>query len=101
MRIAVVTIALNETRHVRRWAASAQDADMLIIGDTGSEDDTVEVAIDAGVIVHHLSVLPWRFDDARNAGAAQHALTIKTRPFDYMTEAAAWNDERLRSFLEV
>lgn len=35
------------------------------------------------------------------AGAAARALRITQRPYDYMTEAKAWNDEHLKSLLEV
>jgi glycosyltransferase involved in cell wall biosynthesis len=67
MKIAVVSIALNEEQFVKRWAESAVEADYRIIGDTGSTDKTVKVAKAAGVTVHNISVKPWRFDDARNA----------------------------------
>lgn len=67
MRIAVYTIAKNEAQFVEKWAASAADADVLLIADTGSTDDTVEIAADIGVDVSSICVTPWRFDDARNA----------------------------------
>lgn len=67
MKIAVATIAKDEEHHVPRWAASAADADILVVGDTGSTDATIEAALDAGVVTHRLSVRPWRFDTARNA----------------------------------
>ena len=66
MKIAVVSIAKNEAKHVKRWADSARDADMMVILDTGSEDDTVALAKEAGVTVHHHVFNPWRFDVARN-----------------------------------
>jgi hypothetical protein len=40
LKIAVYTIALNESAHVERWANSAADADYRIVADTGSTDDT-------------------------------------------------------------
>lgn len=64
------TIALNEEAHVERWAHSAADADYRIVADTGSTDGTVERLGHAGVLVHRISVRPWRFDDARNAAMA-------------------------------
>lgn len=67
MKIAVATIAKNESQFVERWARSAQDADLLIIGDTGSTDDTRERAAVHGVSTVDLTIDPWRFDDARNA----------------------------------
>lgn len=67
MKIAVYTIAKNEEQFVTSWYESAKDADYLLIADTGSTDDTVAKARDLGIIVHEVSVVPWRFDDARNA----------------------------------
>jgi hypothetical protein len=67
MRIAVVTICKDEARFVERWAESAAEADLLVLGDTGSVDDTVDLAVDLGVTVHELAVRPWRFDVARTA----------------------------------
>ena len=65
-KIAVYTIALNEEKHVRRWYESAKDADLVLIADTGSTDDTVSLAKSLGIEVHKISVRPWRFDVARN-----------------------------------
>lgn len=70
LKIAVYAIALNEAQHVDRWAASARDADYLVVADTGSTDGTAERCLAAGIRVHRLSVNPWRFDDARNASLA-------------------------------
>lgn len=70
MRVAVYTISRDEQAHVERWATSAADADVRVLYDTGSQDRTVEVARDVGVRVHRGSVVPWRFDDARNASLA-------------------------------
>lgn len=70
MKIAVYTIALNESAHVERWANSAADADYRVVADTGSSDGTVEQLTQAGVTVHRILVRPWRFDDARNAAMA-------------------------------
>ena len=70
MKIAVYTICLNESQFIERWAKSAEDADYRLIVDTGSTDDTVEVAKRAGCNVSSITVNPWRFDDARNAALA-------------------------------
>jgi glycosyltransferase involved in cell wall biosynthesis len=66
LKIAVVSIALNEAKFVERWAGSAADADLLVIGDTGSTDATVATAKDLGITVHEMFIRPWRFDTARN-----------------------------------
>lgn len=70
MRVAVYAIAKNESKHVARWAKSAQDADHIILLDTGSTDNTVALAEAMGVTVHTQVFDPWRFDTARNASLA-------------------------------
>lgn len=67
MKIIVYAIALNEQKHVKRFCEAAKDADMIVVADTGSTDQTVKLLQDEGVFVHHISIVPWRFDDARNA----------------------------------
>jgi tetratricopeptide (TPR) repeat protein len=69
-KIAVYTIALNEEKHVESWYESCKEADYLLIADTGSTDNTVEVARALGINVVQISVSPFRFDDARNASLA-------------------------------
>lgn len=70
LKIAVYTITKNEEQFIERWAKSAQDADLLLIADTGSTDDTVKIAQENGVVVHDICITPWRFDHARNASLA-------------------------------
>lgn len=70
MKVAIYTIALNEAQFVERWYESAKDADYLLIADTGSTDGTVEIATKLGINVVTVKVMPWRFDDARNAALA-------------------------------
>jgi glycosyltransferase involved in cell wall biosynthesis len=70
LKIAVYTIALNEEKHVRRWVASAREADLIVIADTGSIDNTRMLAKSLGVKVTQIEVNPWRFDVARNASLA-------------------------------
>lgn len=66
MKIAVYTVAKNEIAFAERWAQSAQDADYLVVADTGSTDGTQEALVELGVSVHDITVTPWRFDVARN-----------------------------------
>jgi len=66
LKIAIYTICKNESQHVERWAASNQDADLRIVCDTGSTDNTVELLKSKGVTVYDITVNPWRFDVARN-----------------------------------
>ena len=100
MKVAIYTIALNEEIHVERWYNSSKEADYHIIADTGSSDKTVEIANSLGIQVHHISVKPWRFDDARNA-----ALCLVPSDADYciimdMDEILipGWKDELQKAY---
>lgn len=70
MKVAIYTIAKNEEQFVKQWYESAKDADFLLIADTGSTDNTVELAKSLGITVQTINIVPWRFDDARNAALA-------------------------------
>lgn len=70
VRIAVYTIARNEAQFVARWAESCKEADVRIILDTGSDDDTVSRAKALGITAYSANIKPWRFDDSRNAALA-------------------------------
>ena len=66
LRIAVYSIAKNEAQFVKRWTASAHDADVMVVADTGSTDDTVRNLTIYGAYVYKIALDPWRFDLARN-----------------------------------
>lgn len=66
LRIGVYAIARDEASQVDRWAASAHEADAIVLVDTGSTDGTVEGARRRGVEVHRIRVEPFRYDVARN-----------------------------------
>lgn len=70
MKIAVSAISKNEESFVERFCASARDADLICIADTGSTDNTADVAKRCGAVVHDICITPWRFDLARNAALA-------------------------------
>lgn len=70
LRIAVYAISKNEKHFVERFCASAKDADVILIADTGSDDGTAEEAKRCGAHVASISINPWRFDHARNATLA-------------------------------
>lgn len=78
MKIAVYTIAKNEEKFIERWASSCVEADLRLVLDTGSSDLTVQKAAASGCTVHSASILPWRFDDARNV-----ALSLIPPDYDY------------------
>ena len=70
MKIAVYAIALNEAKHVARWAKATAGADIRIVADTGSTDNTVQLLNQHRIETYEISVVPFRFDDARNAALA-------------------------------
>lgn len=70
LKICVYAISLNEAKFTKRFCDSAADADLILIADTGSTDDTVSLARECGAVVHHIHINPWRFDLARNAAMA-------------------------------
>lgn len=70
MKICVYAIAKNEGKFVERFCESAQDADLVLIADTGSDDDTILQASANGAKVYSICVNPWRFDKARDAALA-------------------------------
>lgn len=66
MKIAVYTIAKNEAKHVERWYNSVKNADYLLICDTGSTDNTVEIAESLGINVIYYSSDKFEFHTAKN-----------------------------------
>lgn len=66
LQVAVYAICKNEETFVDRWMDSMQEADMVIVADTGSLDETVQKLKARGAMVYPISVQPWRFDVARN-----------------------------------
>ena len=69
-KICVYAITKNEEKFVKRWVESMQEADKIIVLDTGSTDNTVNLLKELGVEVHEQIFNPWRFDEARNASLA-------------------------------
>ena len=76
MKIAVYAICKNEAKHVERFMRSCSGADGIYLLDTGSTDNTVDLARSLGAIVDTISLNPWRFDQARNE-------CMKMVPFDF------------------
>lgn len=66
-KITVYAITKNEAKNVLSWYSSMEEADEIIVLDTGSTDDTVKLLKQCPkVIVYEKIVKPWRFDVARN-----------------------------------
>ena len=73
MKICVYAIAKNEAKFVECFVNAARDADLIMIADTGSTDNTTDVI--RSVSCPHLAwyaihISPWRFDHARNTALA-------------------------------
>lgn len=66
MKVAIYALAKNEAANVARWEESCRDADVRVVTDTGSTDDTVQLLEAAGVTVARGAPIPWRWDDAHN-----------------------------------
>lgn len=66
MKIGIYALARNEAANVDRWEASGREADVRVVTDTGSDDDTPARLEAAGVQVARGSPVPWRWDDAHN-----------------------------------
>jgi glycosyltransferase involved in cell wall biosynthesis len=65
-KICIYAISKNEEKFVDRWMDSMGEADLIVVTDTGSKDDTVKKLQKRGAVVHEESIVPWRFDVARN-----------------------------------
>lgn len=77
MKITVYTIMKNESKEFfQRWLDSCQDADEIIVCDTGSTLTHLEhiqfhgASFDRKYKLFNININPWRFDDARNASLA-------------------------------
>lgn len=64
--VCVYAICKNEEQFVDRWMDSMQEADQVIVTDTGSTDRTVQRLRERGAVVYEDEIRPWRFDHARN-----------------------------------
>ncbi|WP_051650926.1 tetratricopeptide repeat-containing glycosyltransferase [Lachnoclostridium phytofermentans] len=65
-KVCVYAVCKDEEQFVDRFMVNLKEADMVIIGDTGSTDNTVQKFKDTGAIVYEMPIKPWRFDKARN-----------------------------------
>lgn len=65
-KVCVYAICKNEAQFVDRWMDSMKEADIVVVTDTGSTDDTVDKLRARGALVFEEEIKPWRFDVARN-----------------------------------
>lgn len=66
LKVCVYAICKNEEKFVDSWVKSMREADLIVVTDTGSTDETVGKLREKGVIVYEEQIRPWRFDVARN-----------------------------------
>ena len=66
MKVAVYTICKNELNNIPRWLEAVQEADEIVVLDTGSTDGSWELLQQSGIKCHQSIITPWRFDVARN-----------------------------------
>ena len=79
-KVCVYAISKNEEQFVERWMDSVSEADMVIVCDTGSTDNTVEKLRANGANVYQISVSPWRFDTARMAQQTGVSVELRLHP---------------------
>lgn len=65
-KVCIYAICKNEEQFVDKWVDSMQEADSIVVLDTGSTDHTVEKLRARGVTVKTQIFNPWRFDTPRN-----------------------------------
>lgn len=78
IKIAVYGVAKNEEYNVKSWYESTKNADYHFILDTGSTDNTVEMAKSFGINVVSASFIPWDETMAKNV-----ALSLLPADIDY------------------
>lgn len=65
-KVCVYAICKNEEEFVDRWMDAVGEADLVVVVDTGSTDNTAEKLRKRGAAVYSEKIDPWRFDTARN-----------------------------------
>jgi glycosyltransferase involved in cell wall biosynthesis len=66
VKIAAYAIAKNESKHIKQWVDATKGADVRVVLDTGSTDNTYDLLQKYPVEAHRATLRDFRFDDARN-----------------------------------
>lgn len=103
-KICVYAIAKNEEKNVERWYNSMKEADLIVVLDTGSTDNTVQLLRSFGVVVEQKIYDHFEFDVARNDSLAlvpdEYNIRICTDLDEWLDSGWAevlrneWNEER-------
>lgn len=94
--IAVYATARNEAQHVSRFLESVQQADLVVVTDTGSTDDTVAQLKAGGAVVCTATVRPWRFDVGFNCALSNVPENVDVcikLDLDEVLVSPNWRDE--------
>ena len=110
MKICVYAICKNESKFVKQWLDNMQEADYIVVMDTGSTDGTYKMLKEDPRVtrVEKKIIKPWRFDVARNESMKlipYDADVLVCTDFDELFEPgwadvirARWKDETTRMF---
>ncbi|MBU5349295.1 glycosyltransferase family 2 protein [Paenibacillus lautus] len=93
--ISVCMIVKNEEAYIAKCIRSLKSVvNEINVVDTGSTDQTIAIAVEEGVRVHHY---PWNdnFSDARN-----YAISVATQPYILIMDADEILDQTTAEFLE-
>ncbi len=69
-KIAVYGVCKNEEYNIREWHSHIKDADYIFLLDTGSTDDTINIAKELGINVVSAKFSPWSETQAKNTALA-------------------------------
>ena len=78
MKIAAYGVGKNEESNIVGWYEGIKDADYVLYLDTGSTDDTLNIAKSLGINVVHAAFSPWDETSAKNT-----ALSLIPLEYDY------------------
>ena len=102
LKICIYAISKNEEHFVKRFYESVKDADLVVLADTGSTDNTVAIARECGITVYNIVVNPWRFDVPRNTAMSlipgDYDVCISLDLDEIMTEG--WREEIERLWIK-
>lgn len=65
-KVCVYAICKNEEKFVDRWMDHVKEADLIVVTDTGSTDNTIDRLRERGAYVYSYNTKPFRFDTSRN-----------------------------------